>query len=406
MSTMAPSLEDFREQALSWLSEHARELPREDSDAPWGSGKESVAVFDDHTEDEEAAACADAQAWHRTKLDGGWAALTWPPELGGRGLPASYEAAFAELESRFSTPRTPELLMVTIGLVAPTIQMFGTPEQKERFLAPFVRLDELCCQLFSEPGAGSDLAALSCRATRTGDGWVLDGQKVWTSGARQAQHGLLIARSDTDAKHAGLTAFLVPMDHPGVEVRPIRQMTGGESFNEVFFDEVTVADSARVGSEGDGWSVAKATLGFERSISGAGAADAGGTWAQVLGLARHLGMDSDLRTRQALAHLYSRFQVLDMVANASRAALMAGEAPGAGGSIGKLLWTSVLTETSEVVGGMLGPRLAADGGEWGTYAWREHVLGAPGYRIAGGSDEIQRNIIGEQVLGLPREPRA
>ena len=399
-----PSVEDFRRDARAWLEQHAQGAQAEA--AEWGVGSDSVAVFHDRTEPEEAAAVKRACDWYRVKLDAGWAALTWPSTYGGRGLPAAYERAFATEESQFHLPPVPEALTITVSLVAPTIEAMGTDQQKAKFIRPFVRADLLCCQLFSEPNAGSDLASVSCRASRSDDTWVLSGQKVWTSGAQQCQYGLLIARSDpTSAKHHGMTAFLVPLNAEGIEIRPIRQMTGGASFNEVFLNDVAVHDDLRLGDEGDGWRVALTVLGFERSVSGDGAGGVGGSWTQVLALARHLDLTSDAISRQQLAYLYSRTTLLDLMNERTRGALAAGQDPGVIGSIAKLFWVQTMTETSSVISGLLGPRLVADTGEWGTYAWGEHLLGAPGYRIAGGSDEIQRNIIGERVLGLPREPR-
>jgi alkylation response protein AidB-like acyl-CoA dehydrogenase len=240
---------------------------------------------------------------------------------------------------------------------------------------------------------------------RDGDEWVINGQKVWSSGAQFSAWGELIARSDPDeAKHAGLAAFLVPMDAPGVEVRPIRQMSGGSSFNEVFFTDVRLPDTLRLGDVGAGWKVALTTLGFERG--GTGARGVGGSWERLLGLARWLERTGDPVTRQRLASVYVTQRVRGFNAGRAAAAVAGGAPPGPEGSIGKLQWVQGLTAIGEVAAWMLGPRLTADAGEWGTYAWVDHVLGAPGYRIAGGSDEIQRNIIAERVLGLPGEPRA
>jgi alkylation response protein AidB-like acyl-CoA dehydrogenase len=205
-------------------------------------------------------------------------------------------------------------------------------------------------------------------------------------------------------KHAGLTAFILPLDLPGIEIRPIRQMSGGASFNEVFLTDVRVPDEFRLGPVGQGWKVALTTLGFERG-SGGITRTIGGTFDQVLALARWLGLTGDPVVRQQLADLYAHHRVTQLVAQRSAASAARGEAPGAEGSIWKLRWTQDLTRVSAVVSHLLGPRLAADTGEWGTYTWVDHVLGAPGYRIAGGSDEIQRNVIGERVLGLPVEPR-
>ena len=303
-------------------------------------------------------------------------------------------------------PRKNELFSVTLELVAPTIAAFGTPAQQRELIPRLLAAEVFVCQLFSEPGAGSDLASLSLRAERRGGGWVLNGQKVWTSGARHAALGELIARTDPgQARHRGLTAFLVPMDAPGVEIRPIRQMSGGSSFNEVFFTDVVVADEARLGEVGQGWQVALATLGFERAASGAGAQQPGGSFAQVVATARELGVQDDPLVRQMLADLYVRSEVQRRYAEKMTQAAGGLRSRGEEGSVLKLMWSANLMRTSAVVTELLGPRLVADTGEPGTFGWSEHLLGAPGYRIAGGTEEIQRNIIAERVLGLPREPR-
>jgi alkylation response protein AidB-like acyl-CoA dehydrogenase len=289
--------------------------------------------------------------------------------------------------------------------VAPTIHVLGTEEQKQKFIASFLRTDELCCQLFSEPGAGSDLAGVSTKAVKSGDSWIVNGQKVWSSGAQFSEWGLLIARTDTTVpKHRGMTAFMVPMDAPGVDIRPIRQMSGGSTFNEVFLNDVELSDSLRLGGEGDGWKVALTTLGFERSSS-AGIVSAGGNGADLVRLAKSLGITDDPLVRQQLADvaIYERASALMVARYAERE--LAGAVPGVEGSIGKLVWTQNLKRIGDAAASFLGPQILADTGQPDTFAWTEHLLGAPGYRIAGGSDEIQRNIIGERGLGLPREPR-
>ena len=364
-----------------------------------------MAVFDNLTFEQEQEQLAAAAGWQRAKLAAGYGAITWPPEHGGAGLPAAYADAFGREEARFAVPRKNELFSVTLELVAPTIAAFGTPAQQRELIPRLLAAEVFVCQLFSEPGAGSDLASLSLRAERRGGGWVLNGQKVWTSGARHAALGELIARTDPgQARHRGLTAFLVPMDAPGVEIRPIRQMSGGSSFNEVFFTDVVVADEARLGEVGQGWQVAMATLGFERAASGAGAQQPGGSFAQVVATARELGVQDDPLVRQMLADLYVRSEVQRRYAEKMTQSAAAGQ-PGEEGSVLKLMWSANLMRTSAVVTELLGPRLIADTGEPGTFGWSEHLLGAPGYRIAGGTEEIQRNIIAERVLGLPREPR-
>lgn len=397
------SIASYRARAEEWL---AARRPRRTIEAnAWGEGEFDVTVFKNHTIDEERAFLADYVAWHHEKLAAGFAAITWPVEAGGAGLSAAHERAFKELESEFEVPNDHELISVTTKLIAPTIEQYGTPEQQQRFGRAFLRADEFCCQLFSEPGAGSDLAALSTKAVRDGDNWVLDGQKVWSSAALVAPWGFAICRTDPDVpKHEGMTAFLVPLQHPGVEVRPIRQMTGGASFNEVFLSGAVISDDLRVGAVGAGWKVALAVLGFERNSSG-GSGKRGGDFYDLLGLARAMGRTDDPIVRQGLARVYSRQRTREWARSRAAASVRLGGSAGPEGSIGKLLWTETMRLITDVSSQLLGPALTADDGEWGTYAWNDHVLGAPGYRIAGGSDEIQRNIIGERVLGLPGEPR-
>jgi alkylation response protein AidB-like acyl-CoA dehydrogenase len=406
----ATDLETYAAEARAWLEQHAEpKAAPTDDDLAWGVGSDDVSVFHALTFEEEQEHLHRLMKWQQQKVDAGYGAISWPQELGGAGLTSAHERAFRREEAAFETPPGHETFSVTVGLIAPTVRVFGTPEQQERFVRSFLRTDVLCCQLFSEPGAGSDLASLSTRAERDGDEWVLNGQKVWSSGAQFSAWGEIITRTDPDVpKHKGMTAFLVPMDAPGVEVRPIKQMSGGSSFNEVFLTDVRIPDSLRLGDVGDGWKVALTTLGFERGSSsggGSGGGGVGGSWRQVLALTRWLGATDDPRTRQQLATLYTRSRIQQLLAMRVAAGTRAGETPGPEGSIGKLLWTQGMTYTSDVVSSLLGPRLVADTGEWGTYAWGAHVLGAPGYRIAGGSDEVQRNIIGERVLGLPGEPR-
>jgi alkylation response protein AidB-like acyl-CoA dehydrogenase len=409
---MSEDLELFRKEARVWLEANAN--PRsakpaagEDTDVEWGVGSDDVAVFFNISEEQEAARLAAVQAWQRKKFDAGYAMINWPTELGGRGLPTSYLRAYNAEESKFDIPAGGELPPTSIGLIATTIAAYGTEEQQQRYIEPLMRMDEFGCQLFSEPSAGSDLASLTTRATRDGDEWVLNGQKVWTSGARFSHVGLAICRHDFDVpKHKGMTAFLVPFDAAGVEVRPIRQMSGGANFNEVFLTDVRLPDSMRLGPVGDGWRVALTCLGFERDHSGGGGGGAvGGTFAKALAAARHFGVADDPVIRQSLAEVYIGRTVMQLTTKRAAAALKAGQTPGPEGSLGKLMWTAGMRRLSDCMSLILGARLVADTGEWGTYAWSEHVLGAPGYRIAGGSDEIQRNIIGERVLGLPPEPR-
>jgi alkylation response protein AidB-like acyl-CoA dehydrogenase len=397
MSTTDQELADFAATARKWLAEHLP--PRADE-----AGR-PVAVFHDLPFEEERALLARIQEWLRVKFDAGYGALSWPVEHGGAGLSALHEEAFAEVEREFDTPGQHELTSVSTALIAPTVQMFGTDEQKARLVRALLRGDELACQLFSEPSAGSDLAGLATRAVRDGDDWVVNGQKVWSSGAQFAGWGELIARTDPDApKHKGLTAFLLPMDTPEVDVRPLRQMSGGSSFCEVFLDDVRIPDSLRLGEVGGGWAVTLATLGFERGHSGANA-DVGGGFAQLLDTARQLGRTGDPDVRKVLAEVWVAERLAAVAAQRDRETQLAGAEPGPLGSLRKLAWSQRLALVSEAAAVVLGPRLVADHGD-GSFRWTEHVLGAPGYRIAGGSDEIQRTIIGERLLGLPPEPRA
>ncbi|MFC6065301.1 acyl-CoA dehydrogenase family protein [Streptomyces ochraceiscleroticus] len=394
-----PEPEEFRAQARRWLATVAR--PRA-AEGEWGSGSDSVAVFENWTEDEERAHTARTQEWERTRYDQGWGALTWQQELGGRGLPASYEQLYRTEEAAFDVPQRTEIFPVTQALVAPAIGIWGTEEQKARWLPPMLRTDELACQLFSETEAGSDLAAVRTRAVRDGENWVLTGHKVWTSGARVATWGVAVCRTDPDArKHAGITVFLVRMDAPGVTIRPIQQMTGGASFNEVYLDGVVVPDSDRLGPVGAGWKVTLSVLASERLDSGNLGLDNAD---RAVELAGHLPRPLTGGEQRQAADLYVRALVQRLIGLRVTGALVAGREPGAEASVGKLYATETMRRTSDLVSELLGPLLVADTGEWGTYAWTEHVLGAPGYSIAGGTDEIQHNILAERVLGLPREP--
>lgn len=399
-------LDAWLERAERWLAARRRPKP-----SAAGSGHPAsaadVAVFHDLGVDDERRLLDELRAWQAEKHAAGYAAIAWPRELGGHGWPEEWERAFAALERRFETPTPHEAFSVTVGLVAPTIRQWGDDEQRRRFVPAFLTGQELCCQLFSEPDAGSDLANVRTTAVRDGDDWIVTGQKVWSSGAQFAGWGEAICRTEPDQpKHRGMTAFLVPMGAEGVTVTPIRQMSGGSSFNEVFLDGVRIPDRLRLGGRGEGWSVALTTLGFERSSSGGEAhEEPGGSWEHVVALATHLGRTGEPLVRQRLADLYVRDRVRRLTRGRVSAPAGRAPVPGAEGSLGKLAWTEHMRATSEVVSLLLGPRLVADGGEDGTFVWADHVLGAPGYRIAGGSDEIQRTIIGERLLQLPREPR-
>lgn len=402
-----PTLGEFRAEASAWLaSAGLPEAPSHDkADQPWGEGSDDVSIFHNLSDYEERRILDGITAWQRRKYDAGYGAITWPTEYGGRELLPAYEDVFVAEEARYLTPGHHETAAVTLRLIAPTVRMFGTTQQKAELIRPMLRGDLLVCQLFSEPDAGSDLANLGTRAVRKGDEWVISGQKVWTSGAQFADWGELLARTDPGApKHNGITAFLVPMQAEGVEIRPLRQMSGGTSFNEVFLTEVRIPDAYRLGEVGQGWKVGLTTLGFERDASSANTR-VGASWQQVLALAQWTGASQDPLLRQQLADVYIARRLGEIANSRDEDARRNGDPLGAVGSIRMMQWVGRLLGISAFAQAALGPRLAVDTGEWGTYAWAQHVLGAPGYRIAGGSDEIQRNIIAERLLGLPAEPR-
>lgn len=406
MSELDPAqLEAFRADVRAWLSTVAK--PRTEEVRIWGEGDPELQIFIAKSEEDERAHLDRVREYRKARFDAGFGALTLPEEFGGRGLPSVYAVAFADEEREFDVPPSSEIISVTTGLVGAAVSVFGTPEQRDKYARAFLRTDALCCQLFSEPGAGSDLAGLSTKAVRDGDEWVVDGQKIWTSNAQFSEYGFMLARTDPDVvKQGGITAFLVRMDSPGIEIRPIRQMSGPASFNEVFFDGVRIPDSMRIGDVNDGWKVAMATLGFERSSSGSGHRRKGGTSADLVELAKALGVNDDPVVRQELADVYVRTSLHAAVVAKVARANASGDKPGPAGSLGKLIASDNLVRIGNAAADMLGSALVADTGEWGQFAWSDHVLGAPGYRLAGGTDEIQRNIIAERVLGLPAEYRA
>ncbi|MFK8025620.1 MAG: acyl-CoA dehydrogenase family protein [Ilumatobacter sp.] len=400
------SVDDFVAEATAWFEANAE---RKDPGASASDAEVfDVSVFSDSTFEAEREEITSLASWIQRKAKMGYHAPDWSVEYGGLGLSRAHARALGRVERQFQTPGSHELLGVTTGLVAPTILALGSDHLKERFVKSLRAADELVCQLFSEPGAGSDLAGLATRAVRDGDEWVVNGQKVWSSGAQFSEWGELIARTDPDVvKHKGLTAFMLPLDAPGVEVRPIKQMSGGSSFCEVFFNDVRISDDLRIGDVGDGWKVATTTLSFERdhSESGSEGSSSGGSWKQLLATAQQMGVADDPVMRDKLMQVFIHGRI-ESYTNRRAADLARSGTPGPEGSLGKLLWTEGMTLMGEVVAEILGARITADTGEWGTFDWNSHLLGAPGYRIAGGSDEVQRNIIGERVLGLPREPRA
>jgi acyl-CoA dehydrogenase len=328
--------------------------------------------------------------------------LHWPSgpvELGGAGLPFTYTRAFDELCAEYEVP-SQFPLMVGREIVAPAVLAHGTPEALERYLVPIHTGELVGCQLFSEPGAGSDLAGVQTRARRDGDVWRITGQKVWSSNAHIADVGELLARTSPEKpKHRGMTMFLVDMHAPGVEVRPIKQMTGGSGFNEIFLDDVVVSDWQVLGEVDGGWSVARTTLMNERASIGE-THNVRRIVTRLAQLAAETGHADDPLVRDRLSDVQIKARALEMLTLRQRQLAQ----PGPETSIGKLLYTGMVHDANVLASELLGPRLAADDGEWGTYAWTQLLLDLPGIRIAGGTDEIMRNILAERVLGLPREP--
>ena len=399
------TVEAFESEARDFLDANA---PRREAERKfvWGEGSDKVAMFEERNRTDESNDLQRACDWRRKKYDAGFGWITGPSEYGGRALPGAYEKAWNALEAQYQVPNQ-SAFTIGLGMVAPTILAHGTEPAKQSYLAKMYRADIVGCQLFSEPGAGSDLASLQTKAERDGEEWVITGQKVWTTGAHYSDIGEIIARTDADLpKHKGLTGFVVDMKAPGVEVRPLRQMTGGSSFNEVFFHEVRVPDADRLGDLNNGWNVALTTLMNERAAIGAGGGGGGGVnmYARAIEMVRHLGLSNDPLVRDQLADLIIHARVSNYNNQRAMDKIKAGQLPGPEMSIAKLAGTMNMRRLGDFVSHVLGPRLVADTGEWGTYAWSMLVLGTPGGRIAGGSDEVMRNIVGERVLGLPKEP--
>lgn len=398
------SVEEFQVEVEQFLREHATEKAAEKKFV-WGEGSDKVAMFEERDRDAERAGLARAQAWRATRFDAGLGWITGPEVYGGRGLTAAHQRVYDSLESAYDVPNM-SYFAIGLGMVAPTILAHGTDRAKDLYLTAMYRGDTVGCQLFSEPAAGSDLASLQTRAERDGDEWVITGQKVWTSGAQYSDIGEIIARTDADLpKHKGLTGFIVDMHAPGVEIRPLRQMTGGASFNEVFFTEVRVPDDHRLGDLNNGWNVALTTLMNERAAIGAGGAGGGGSGllTRAIEMVRAFGLSQDPIVRQRLAALIIQSRVNSYTNQRALDRIRGGQTPGPELSIAKLAGTQLSMALSDFVGTVLGPKLIADSGEWGTYSWSQLVLGTPGGRIAGGSDEVMRNIVGERVLGLPKD---
>ena len=328
----------------------------------------------------------------------GWLCPTWPVEIGGRGLTPVHEAIFFQEAARRNAPQPANLLGMI--LAGPTIMVHGTDAQKDRFLPPILSGEEIWCQGFSEPGSGSDLASLSSKAVTTQDGYAVSGQKVWNSFGHQADRCMLLARTEAPGdggKHAGITYFLAPME--GVEVRPLVMVNGDADFNELFIDDLHVSDDEVLGGVGDGWSVAMTTLAFERSSLAFQLQVE--TRHGVEALARLLverGVADDPRLLAELGRLQGQSEALRLSTTRAISALQAGGTPGPEGSTAKLTWAHLMQDLARVALEVLGPELHAPEHAY----WRRLYLRARGKSVEGGTDEIQRSIVAERVLGLPK----
>ncbi|MFZ5719033.1 MAG: acyl-CoA dehydrogenase family protein [Pseudomonadota bacterium] len=358
---------------------------------------------------EGGGSMAASKAWQAKKAAAGYAQITWPKEWGGPGGTPVQQVIFNAEEAKYPVPPNP--FQIGLGMCVPTVMTFADEATKKRFVGPALRGEEIWCQLFSEPAGGSDVAAARTRAVRDGDDWIIDGQKVWTTGAQFSDFGIVVVRTDPDApKHKGLTMFWVDMKDPGIEVRPIHQMSGGSGFNEVFFTGVRVPDSQRLGAVNEGWKVSLVTLMNERLAVGG---PSGAQWPQFLEAARAVtGLDGapaikDQALREKLADWYVQTEGLKHTRNRTMTALSKGQTPGPESSIGKVVSALQMQDLANSAVEMLDqygilndPALAPLSG-----AFHMSLMSAPGLRIAGGTDEILKNIIAERVLGLPGDIR-
>jgi alkylation response protein AidB-like acyl-CoA dehydrogenase len=396
----------FRAEARAWLQRHAK--PREvenEFTRRYASA--------DNSPEADAEHVRRCQGWQRTLFEGGWAGINVPTEYGGRGGTAKQARIFAQEQARFDVDAG--VFAVGLGMVVPTLLVHGTEEQKQRYVPALLRGDEVWCQLFSEPGAGSDVASLATTAVRDGDEWIVNGQKVWTSLAHYSRWGLLFARTDPNVpKHRGLTYFVIDMHQPGVEVRALRQMTGQAEFNEVYFTDARVPDANRLGDVGDGWRVALTTLMNERvSIGGTIVPQGSGPIAEAMRIWKSLPAErKDAATRDELMKLWIEAEVLRLTN------IRAGQnrkigVPGPEGSTGKLAYAEGNKKIYDFCVSLLG----ADGMLYSTYEMQrpetamfsdsvqKAFLRARANSIEGGTSEVMRNILGERVLGLPGDVR-
>lgn len=348
------------------------------------------------------------QRWQRMVFDAGYAGLSWPTQYGGQGADAAIKSVFAEELDRAGAPEPMNILGE--GLAGPSIIEFGTEEQKERYLRPILTGEEIWCQLFSEPESGSDLASLRTKATKVDGGWRISGQKIWTSRAHLAAHGMLLARTGGGPRHKGITYFLVPMDSPGITIRPLHHMLGEAEFNEVYFDDVFLPDDAVLGEPDSGWKVAMATLSYERVALATGRVNTRRAVEDIVAdiskmsdaAGRPLGTDPLIRQRAA--DLYGRALVHYLIGQRVVTRAATGKAPGPVTSIGKLYFCPLVEDLADFRLGLepMGAQFDPGDGENASARWLRLAYQARGTAIAGGSTYIQRNIVAERILGMPR----
>ncbi|HQR02792.1 MAG: acyl-CoA dehydrogenase family protein [Proteobacteria bacterium] len=390
-----PEEAEFRAQVRAWLAANGQK--RNSADETFGEGLD------------DAAKLAAAKAWQAKKAKAGYAAITWPKEAGGLGGTPMQHVIYQQEEAAYVVPGM--IFEVSIGMGLPTVMMWAAPELKARFLRPGISGQEIWCQLFSEPAAGSDTGGIRTRAEKQGEEWVISGQKVWTSGAHFCDYGILLTRTDWDKpKQEGLTMFIVDMKAPGVEIRPIHQMSGDSEFNEVFFTDVRIADKYRLGEVNGGWKVMLSTLMQERlSVGGNLPTD---LHRHLIALARKCQWDGhpaleDARVRDRIADAYLQQQGVGLIISRGLTALSRGKTPGPEMAITKLVAAKAMQDISAFALELAGPEgmvgFEALGNDW-RYMQRLW-LGSPGARVAGGTDEVLRNVVAERVLGLPGEIR-
>jgi alkylation response protein AidB-like acyl-CoA dehydrogenase len=388
----------FRSEARAWIKANApKRYEHELASAPLGR----IQLKDDDV-------LTVSKDWQKKKAEGGWACLQWPKEYGGRGASAIERVIWQQEEGAYSKLYAP--FLIGQGMCGPTIMAFGSEAAKQRYLPPMASGEEIWCQLFSEPAGGSDVAGLRTRAERDGDDWIVNGQKIWTSGAHYSDYGILILRTDpTVPKHKGLTMFFLSMKSPGVEVRPIKQASGQSEFNEVYFTNVRIPDSQRLGAVGDGWNVSLTTLMNERMTIGAGVATGfPELFEYVCNLRTENGLAvDDPAVRSKLATWAVRTSGLKYTSYRTMSAMSKGERPGPENSIGKLVAGSTLQDIATFALDLEGAAGVISDPDYADVAgqFQAMLLRSPSSRIAGGTDEIMRNIIAERVLGLPGDIR-